>query len=84
MQQCSEVTTIGPVLALATSDIDYLDDIVEVQGVQRPPNVLDVVGGKGVVTVLTVQPEETNVMLYRSIGVQLKMNEINEFLDQRR
>ena len=58
-------------LTLATGHVNYLDYLINIQGIKRAANVLDVVGRECIVAVLTVQTKEAHVMSYRGLRVQL-------------
>ena len=65
-------------LTLATGHVNYLDDFINIKGIKRAPNVLDIVGGKCIVAVLTVQTKETHMMPYGGLRVQLFHSLIND------
>lgn len=64
MKECAEVGTVGEVLSLATSHVDDLNDLVEVQSLEGAANVLDIVKSEQVVTVLTVQAQIAHMMAH--------------------
>ena len=71
MKQCAEICSIGEVLTLATGHVNYLDDFINIQGIERAADVLDIVGSKCIVAVLTVQTKETHMMPYGGLRVKL-------------
>jgi hypothetical protein len=59
-------------LMLAASQIDQPNEFFFVEGLERPLYVLDEVCSKGVVTMLSVQVEVTNMCQYIASGIKLK------------
>ena len=78
MKQCAEICSIGEMLTLTTGHVDYLDDFINIQGIKRAANILDIIGSECVVAVLTVQTKETHMMPYGGLRVQLFHSIVND------
>ena len=71
MKECAEICSIREVLTFTPCHVDYLDDLIDIQGIKRATNVLDIVGSECIVAVLTVQTKEPHMMSYGGLRVQL-------------
>lgn len=69
MEESSEICTIWEVLSLPACHVDYLDDVILVECIKRPLNVLYVVGCESVEPVFSVKQQVTNVMFGPGIRV---------------
>ena len=58
----AEICTVGEMLTLATSHVNNLDNFILVKGIEGTANILNIVRSQSIMTMLSVQTKETNMM----------------------